>query len=286
VKIFAAFPSKYLKAADLHDKHVSALMSHVLLEELQNKDGTELCPILYFNGVPKGMVLNKTNAKTIAAAYGDETDAWAGMPIVLFPAMVAFGAETVEAIRMKAPSAAERNRHIRESPHREALAEHSQEEWVQREGERMQNALGARPAPTTEADMERARQVFLTKKPTPHPVVTPINEVVWEETEERPATAADFDDGLDIPPALDRRPKREPSLKERLLGVILGLSSPRECLTWGLEMDRTAAQLPKAEREEVSAALLQRQTALLNDHVPPAQHQARLFPINGGLHAR
>jgi hypothetical protein len=39
MRIFAAFPSKYLKAADLHDKHVSAIMSHVLLEEIANKDG-------------------------------------------------------------------------------------------------------------------------------------------------------------------------------------------------------------------------------------------------------
>src|SRR5258708_5408711 len=105
MKIFAAFPSKYLKAADLHDKQIQAVMSHVLLEELQNKDGTDLCPILYFDGVSRGMVLNKTNAKVIAAAYGDETDEWAGKPIVLFPAMVAYGAETVEAIRLKVPGA-------------------------------------------------------------------------------------------------------------------------------------------------------------------------------------
>ncbi len=194
MKIFAAFPSKYLKAADLHDKHVSAVMSHVLLEELVNKDGADLLPILYFSGVSKGMVLNKTNAKAISEAYTDETEHWVGMPIVLFPAMVAFGAETVEAIRVKAPSKAERSRNWHDG-NREALAEHTAQQWEQREGDKLLRAAAARPVPTTAADMERARQVGLARKPTPRPKVAPIQDVmhdadgvVWEEAGERPMT--------------------------------------------------------------------------------------------------
>lgn len=103
MKIFACFPSKYLKAADLCDQQITAVMSHVELEDVGNDDA-KLLPILYFQAVPKGMVLNKTNAKTIAAVYGDETGTWQGMPIVLFSAMVAYGAETVEAIRLKVPA--------------------------------------------------------------------------------------------------------------------------------------------------------------------------------------
>ncbi len=240
MKILAAFPSKYLKAADLHDKHVSAIMSHVLLEEVANKDGTELLPILYFNGVSKGMVLNRTNAKVISAAYTDETDAWQGMPIVLFPAMVAFGAETVEAIRVKAPSAAERIRAINESAHKETLGQHMVEQFHDRP-----ISTAWVPPATSEADMARAREVFAMRKPTPRPKVAPIQDVmhdadgvVWEETGERPLTPAERteqltaqlkesltranaalderreargamnpDDGLDIPAAFDRRPK-------------------------------------------------------------------------------
>lgn len=188
MKIFACFPSKYLKAADLHDRHVSATMSHVMLEEVTNKDGSEMCPILYFQGIPKGMVLNITNSKTLDAIYGDETEAWKGMPIVLFPAMVAFGAETVPAIRMKAPSAAERIRHINESPHKEALGEHMLEQRL----DRPMNTAWVPPA-TSDADMARARQVFDTKKPMPRPKVMPLAEamaihaadgVVWDETAE------------------------------------------------------------------------------------------------------
>lgn len=228
MKIFAAFPSKYLKAADLHDKHVQAIMGHVALEELANKDGAELLPILYFNGVPKGMVLNKTNAKAIAAAYGDETDAWQGMPIVLFPAMVAFGAETVEAIRVKAPSAASRIKASSESPHREAIAHHMVDQF----GQRPMSTAWVAPD-TSEAAMERARQVFATRKPTPRPVVHDADGVIWDDTTERPPTEAERrellteqlreslrrgkaaleergaanPDGLDIPAVFDRRAK-------------------------------------------------------------------------------
>jgi hypothetical protein len=243
MNIFACFPSKYLKAADLHDKHVSVIMSHVALEELANRDGSvEMLPILYFKSVNKGMVINKTNAKPIASGYGKETEAWAGMPIVLFPAMVAFGAETVEAIRVKLPSAAERIRAINESAHKETLSEHMVEQFH----DRPMNTAWVAPA-TSEADMARARQVFATRKPTPRPKVMPMEEVmaihgaegvVWDETAERPMTPAERtelltaqlkeslaranaalderreargatkpDDGLDIPAAFDRRPK-------------------------------------------------------------------------------
>jgi hypothetical protein len=47
--------------------------------------------------------------------------------------------------------------------------------------------------------------------------------VIWDEAGERPATKADNDDGLDIPPAL-RRGKPVPSLKERLLADIRPIS--------------------------------------------------------------
>jgi hypothetical protein len=301
MKIFAAFPSKYLKAADLHDKHVQAVMSHVLLEEVENKDGAELLPVLYFERVPKGMILNKTNATTIADAYGDETDIWKGMPIILFPAMVAFGANTVEAIRMKSPSAAERIRAIKESPHADTLGEHMLEQ-------RLNAGAETKPAaPVTAETMARAREVFLTKKPTPRPVIHDANGVIWDETEERPATEAETaelqnsmlranaaletrrvlrgappPDDLDIPAALDRRVKQEPTVRERLLAEIPALATARDCLAWGLEMDRLATGLPKAERDQISEALLARQTSLLDAHVRPSPHQRRLFPIEGG----
>jgi hypothetical protein len=100
MKISAAFPSKYLKANDLQDRNVSVIMSHVALEDVGDN---ERKPVLHFQGKNKGLVLNKTNSRVIAAAYGDDTDDWDGKPLVLFPAMVDFRGDSVEAIRLRAP---------------------------------------------------------------------------------------------------------------------------------------------------------------------------------------
>ena len=102
MKISAAFPSKYLKASDLQDRNVSVIMSHVELEDVGD---AERKPVLFFDGKTKGLVVNKTNARVIAGAYGDDTDAWAGKQLVLFPAMVDFRGDSVEAIRVKVPPA-------------------------------------------------------------------------------------------------------------------------------------------------------------------------------------
>lgn len=99
MRISDAFPSTYLKAADLRGQNVNVVMSHVNMEEVG--DGHK--PIVYFQGKDKGLVLNKTNANNIVAAYGEDTDDWAGGKLILFPAMVDFQGKTVEAIRVRVP---------------------------------------------------------------------------------------------------------------------------------------------------------------------------------------
>lgn len=104
MRISAAFPSDYLKAADLAGRNIRVTMSHVEMKDI----GDDHKPVLYFVGKEKGIVLNKTNSNNIGAAYGDETDAWKGKDIVLYPAMVDFQGRSVEAIRVRPPNAAER----------------------------------------------------------------------------------------------------------------------------------------------------------------------------------
>lgn len=104
MKISSAFPSNYLKAADLQDRNVMVKMSHVSLEKI----GDDEKPVLYFLGKEKGIVLNKTNAQNIAVVYGDDTNDWTEQEIVLFPAMVDFQGKTVEAIRVRAPQPKDR----------------------------------------------------------------------------------------------------------------------------------------------------------------------------------
>jgi hypothetical protein len=94
-----AFPSKYLKATDLDDRQHLLTMSRAEFETL----GDDRKLILYFKGQEKGLVLNKTNANTIAKLYGPDTDDWMGKEIVLFDLPVDFRGETVQAIRVRGP---------------------------------------------------------------------------------------------------------------------------------------------------------------------------------------
>lgn len=99
MRISDAFPSNYIRAADLQDRNVTVIIDRVELEEVG--DGHK--PVLYFQGKEKGFVLNKTNGNNIASAYGDDTDSWIGGELVLFPTMVDFQGRSVAAIRVKVP---------------------------------------------------------------------------------------------------------------------------------------------------------------------------------------
>jgi hypothetical protein len=97
MKISSAFPSDYLRAADLQGRAVTVTMAHVNMEKV----GNDQKPILYFQGKERGLVLNVTNAKKIAEIYGDDTENWTGAKIVLYEAMVDFKGDTVAAIRVR-----------------------------------------------------------------------------------------------------------------------------------------------------------------------------------------
>ena len=97
MRISTAFPSDYLRAADLQGKAATVLMSHVDMRDI----GGDHKPVLYFQGKERGLVLNKTNSNTISTVYGDDTDMWAGHPITLFETMVDFQGRMVAAIRVK-----------------------------------------------------------------------------------------------------------------------------------------------------------------------------------------
>ena len=99
MRISGAFPSEYLKAADLQGRTVTVIMERVEVREVG--DGPK--PVLYFEGKEKGLVLNKTNSNTVAAIYGDETDDWMGQPLTLFEAQVDYQGRQVPAVRVRVP---------------------------------------------------------------------------------------------------------------------------------------------------------------------------------------
>jgi hypothetical protein len=106
--INSLYPSNYLKAADLQGKAIRVGIARIVAERIGNDDKN----VMYFQGKQKGMVLNKTNAFTIAQAFGPETDNWTGAEIELFPAWVDFQGKQTEAIRIRVPAAPPRSANI------------------------------------------------------------------------------------------------------------------------------------------------------------------------------
>lgn len=113
-------PKEYLCAADLRGKDVTLTISRLKSESLKTDRGSEDKWCLYFKEVEekhrknrkhlnKRLVLNKTNAKTIAKIHGPETDDWIGKRITLYgTTCTAFG-EEVECIRIRGKAAAKRS---------------------------------------------------------------------------------------------------------------------------------------------------------------------------------
>lgn len=101
----------FIFAFDLNGKDVTVTISRVEAGTLTGQGGRKAKkPVVYFEGKEKGLALNATNAKTIAALYGNYTEKWVGRQITLYPATTQMNGETVECIRVrpsapKAPSA-------------------------------------------------------------------------------------------------------------------------------------------------------------------------------------
>lgn len=103
MRVELMFPSKYLRAADFLGKAVTKTISRVDADNLQMRDGSsEKKYIVHFEDTDKMLVLNKTNAYTIAEVLG-EKDAlkWTGQQITLYPTTCQCFGKTVDCIRVK-----------------------------------------------------------------------------------------------------------------------------------------------------------------------------------------
>jgi len=100
MNINEAFPSKYLKAdVDIpEDADLVLTMTEVKIEEMG--DG-EQKPVLFFEEIEKGLVLNKTNANAISGHYGSNTEAWTGKKVALFATEVEFAGKMTLGIRVR-----------------------------------------------------------------------------------------------------------------------------------------------------------------------------------------
>ena len=97
--INTAFPSSFLKAADLQGRCVDVTIENVTIEKL----GEDSKPVVHFMGKEMGLALNKINSNAIAMMYSSETNNWTGQVISIYPTETEFAGKIVPCIRVKAP---------------------------------------------------------------------------------------------------------------------------------------------------------------------------------------
>jgi hypothetical protein len=94
--------SKYLKAQDLTAERKFRIKS-VKEELIGTGNDKEKKLVVYFTNDERGLVLNRTNNRTIRGEYGDDTSGWIGRIIIVFPTMVPFGGTMRPALRVRIP---------------------------------------------------------------------------------------------------------------------------------------------------------------------------------------
>jgi len=94
--------SKYLKAADFTQEKALRIKS-VTAELVRSGTTQEQKLIVWFTNHEKGLVLNKTNLRTLLGTFGDNTEMWKGKVIVLYPTQTDFSGKLVGALRIRIP---------------------------------------------------------------------------------------------------------------------------------------------------------------------------------------
>jgi hypothetical protein len=92
--------SRYFKAADLETEKKLRIKS-VTEEQVGERKEQKL--VVWFTNDKHGLVLNKTNNRTIRGAFGDDCSGWAEKIIVLFPTMDEFRGKMVPVLRVRIP---------------------------------------------------------------------------------------------------------------------------------------------------------------------------------------
>src|SRR5215469_1516722 len=92
---------RFLKAADL--QHEKKFRIKNTTEELIGAEQKEKKLVVWFTNDERGLVLNKTNNRTIRGAFGDAVDGWVGKIIIIFPTMVDMRGKLTPALRVRIP---------------------------------------------------------------------------------------------------------------------------------------------------------------------------------------
>ena len=94
--------SKYLCAEDLKSEKKFRIKV-VTVEPVGTGSEKEEKLVVWFTNDKRGLVLNKTNNRTIRGALGDSVSGWPGKIIIIFPTMVEMQGKMTPALRVRIP---------------------------------------------------------------------------------------------------------------------------------------------------------------------------------------
>ncbi len=97
-----ASESNWLTAAELKNKEHNVTIDKIEVVEVKDDSDKAMNKLqVSFVGKEKTLLLNKTNAKVIAAGLGDDYSDWPGKGIVMYPTVCDFAGKTVDCIRVR-----------------------------------------------------------------------------------------------------------------------------------------------------------------------------------------
>src|SRR5262249_24134034 len=100
--------SKYFKAKNITAEK-KLRIKNVTEEEIGVGQDKEKKLVVWFTNDPRGIVLNKTNNRTLRAAFGDDCAGWKGKIIVAYPTTDEFRVRMVPVLRVRIPPPKEGN---------------------------------------------------------------------------------------------------------------------------------------------------------------------------------
>lgn len=97
------FDNRWVKAWDLGGRDITVTIVKVEAGVLENAKlkKRDRAPIVWFRGGKKPLALNRTNAQTIAAMYGNNTEDWIGKAVTLYPTTTEMAGKACDCIRVR-----------------------------------------------------------------------------------------------------------------------------------------------------------------------------------------
>jgi hypothetical protein len=95
--------SRFLKAADLTAEKKFKIKA-VTEEPVGIGKDKEIKLVVWFTNDDRGLVMNRTNIRTLRGPFGDDTANWVGKIIAIFPTMAEFRGTMKPALRVRIPT--------------------------------------------------------------------------------------------------------------------------------------------------------------------------------------